>query len=134
MPRPKLDVTETELAILEILWDEEPATIRTLTDRLYPGGTAAHYATVQKLLERLEAKGYVARQRSRVPHRFRTKVDRDGLIGKRLRDVADALCAGSMSTLLTSLLHEHEYSGSDVDALKELVENLERRKRKGRGQ
>ena len=131
MPRQRPDVTETELAILEVLWDEEPATIRTLTDRLYPDGTAAHYATVQSLLERLEAKGYVARQRSRVPHRFRTRVDRKGLIGKRLRDVADALCAGSMSTLLTSLLAEQETSRADVEALKELVRTLERRKGRG---
>ncbi|MEM1448969.1 MAG: BlaI/MecI/CopY family transcriptional regulator [Planctomycetota bacterium] len=134
MPKPRPDVTETELAILEVLWDEEPATIRTLTDRLYPDGTASQYATVQSLLERLEGKGYVSRQRSRVPHRFRTKVDRRALIGKRLRDVADSLCAGSMSTLLTSLLEEQDYSGADVDALRELVANLERqRKAGGRG-
>ena len=132
MPKQRPDVTETELAILEILWDEEPATIRTLTDRLYPDGTASHYATVQSLLERLESKGYVARRRSRVPHRFRTKVGRRELIGNRLRDVADALCAGSMSTLLTSLLEDHDYTGADVDALRELVTSLERRKRSGR--
>jgi predicted transcriptional regulator len=132
MPQRRPDVTETELAILEVLWDEEPATIRTLTDRLYPDGSASHYATVQSLLERLEVKGYVARQRGRVPHRFRTKVDREGLIGKRLRDVADALCAGSMSTLLTSLLQEQEYSRADVEALKDLVRTLEQRKKKER--
>ena len=104
MKRQRPDVTDAELAVLQALWDEEPATIRTLTDQLYPDGGAAHYATVQKLLERLEGKGYVSRLRSRVPHRFRTKVDREGLIGKRLRDVADALCAGSMASLLSSLL------------------------------
>lgn len=132
MTRQRPDVTEAELAILEALWDREPATIRTLTDLLYPGGTTVHYATVQKLLQRLEAKGYVARQRSRVPHRFRTKVDREGLIGKRLRDVADALCAGSMTSLLTSFLQDHDYSATDVKALKELVQELEQKK-KGRG-
>jgi predicted transcriptional regulator len=130
MSRHRPDVTDTELAILEVLWDEEPATIRTLTDQLYPDGNASHYATVQSLLERLEAKGYVARQRNRIPHRFRTKVNRRGLIGQRLRDVADALCAGSMSTLLTSLLEEHEYTRADVQALKDLVGTLERRRRK----
>lgn len=130
MPRPKPDVTETELAILEVLWAEEPATIRTVTEHLYPDGSASHYATVQSLLERLEAKGYVARQRNRVPHRFRTKVDRSRLIGKRLRDVADALCAGSMSTLLTSLLEDHELTHADVKALKQLVRTLEHEKGK----
>lgn len=130
MPRERPDVTETELAILEVLWTDEPATIRTVTDQLYDEGTPSQYATVQKLLERLEAKGYVRRLRSRVPHQFRTKVDRESLIGKRLRDVADALCEGSMSTLLTSLISQHEYAKSDIDALRKLVDDLEAQRRK----
>src|SRR6266849_6265789 len=52
MARTPQDVTDTELSILQALWDRQPATIRQLTDRLYPGGGAAHYATVQKLLDR----------------------------------------------------------------------------------
>ncbi|MFO0842551.1 MAG: BlaI/MecI/CopY family transcriptional regulator [Gemmataceae bacterium] len=41
-------------------WGGGPATRRQVADVLYPGG-ASQYATVQKLLERLEQKGYVAR-------------------------------------------------------------------------
>ena len=63
MARNPQDVTETELAVLQVLWDEGPATIRRLTDVLYPSGGTALYATVQKLLERLEAKGCVRRER-----------------------------------------------------------------------
>lgn len=128
----KPDVTEAELAVMRVLWEEEPATIRTITDELYPEGTTAQYATVQKLLERLEGKGYVSRLRSRVPHRFRTKVDRDDLIGRRLRDVADALCEGSMGTLLTTFLRQDEVEQGDVEALKELVAKLETRRGKKR--
>src|SRR5206468_5487882 len=51
------DVPDAELAVLRELWDKGPESIRQLTDALYPGGSDAHYATVQKLLERLEAKG-----------------------------------------------------------------------------
>ena len=42
MPRTPHDVTDTELAILQVLWDQEAATIRRLTDALYPGGGPAH--------------------------------------------------------------------------------------------
>ena len=61
MDRTPQDVTEAELTILQFLWDQGPATIRQLTDALYPPGTEAQYATVQKLLERLEGKGHVSR-------------------------------------------------------------------------
>ena len=64
MARPAQDITESELAVLRILWERGTATIRQLTDVLYPGGGAAQYATVQKLLDRMEAKGYVRRDRA----------------------------------------------------------------------
>ena len=40
MARTPQDVTERELAVLQALWDAGPATIRRLTDVLYPGGGA----------------------------------------------------------------------------------------------
>ncbi|MBV9122830.1 MAG: BlaI/MecI/CopY family transcriptional regulator, partial [Planctomycetes bacterium] len=57
MARTPRDVTDTELAILEVLWERGQATRRQLMDALYPGGGPAQYATIQKLLERLEGKG-----------------------------------------------------------------------------
>ena len=55
MARTPQDVTDAELAILELLWEEGPAMIRQLTERLYPQGGRAHYATVQTLLDRAKA-------------------------------------------------------------------------------
>ena len=72
MGRPAQDITESELAVLRILWDRETSTIRQLTDVLYPQGEAAQYATVQKLLDRMEAKGYVRRDRTMFVHVFRS--------------------------------------------------------------
>src|SRR5437867_3096103 len=60
MPRPPQDVTDAELAVLEVLWTQGPSSRRQIADVLYPGGQPAHYTTVQKLLERLESKGHVA--------------------------------------------------------------------------
>src|SRR5580692_73466 len=77
METPVPEVTETELAILQLLWDNGPAPIRQLTQLLYPSGNASHYATVQKLLDRLESKGYVERDRSSMTHIFRAIFSRD---------------------------------------------------------
>ena len=85
---PAAEVTDAELAVLQALWDRGPATIRQLTDRLYPAGSASCYATVQKLLERLEGKAFVKRDRSGAVHAFSARVCRDELIGRRLRTVA----------------------------------------------
>src|SRR5262249_8558273 len=100
MPRPPQDVTNAELAVLQVLWEQGPSTIRQLTDRLYPEGRAAQYATVQKLLERLEDKGHVTRDRRPAVHVFAAAVGRDELIGRRLQEVAEKLCGGSWTPLL----------------------------------
>jgi BlaI family transcriptional regulator, penicillinase repressor len=124
MARTPQDVTDTELAILQLLWDEGELTIRQLTDRLYPGGGTAHYATVQKLLERLERKGFVLRERRPAAHTFAAAVPREELIGRRLQAVAEELCGGSLTPLLTHLVRAKKLSARERQELHALIDQL----------
>jgi BlaI family transcriptional regulator, penicillinase repressor len=124
MPR---DVTDAELAVLRELWSQASATIRELADRLYPGGSAAHYSTVQKLLERMEGKGFVSRDTSSgSAHRFKARVGQGELIGRRLREMAEALCGGAVGPLLTHLVRSRRLSKAEIGELRDLVDGLER--------
>ena len=127
MARSPQDVTETELAVLQVLWDQGPATIRQITDLLYPEGEAAHYATVQKLLDRLEAKGFVTRDRTPPAHAFAAAVGREDLIGRRLQAVAEQLCGGSLTPLLTHLVKARRLSPRERQDLRDLIDELDRR-------
>ncbi len=122
MGRPARDVTEAELGVLRILWDQGMTTIRQLTDTLYPGGGAAQYATVQKLLDRMEAKGLVRRDRSLFVHRFVPVLDRDQLIGRRLRSLVESLCDGSLTPLLTHLARAGDLTDGDRLALRAIMD------------
>src|SRR2546422_47064 len=113
MGRRPQDVTDAELAVLELLWQRGAATIRQLSDALYPHGTEAHYATVQKLLDRLEAKRCVARDPSARAHSFEAAINRDELIGRRLQAVAEKLCGGSLTPLLTNLVRAQRLSAQE---------------------
>ncbi len=115
-------VTDTELAMLDVLWKEGPSTIRQITERLYPKGKFSQYATVQSLLQRLEAKGYVARDRSAYVHVFRAKVRRSAIIGHRLQDVADKLCEGSLTPLLLQLAEGTRLTDEQREILRTLLE------------
>lgn len=125
MARTPQDVTDAELAVLQILWDGGPATIRQLTDALYPGGGTAQYATVQKLLERLESKGCVRRERKAAAHTFSAAIARQELIGRRLQDVAEKLCGGSLTPLLTHLVRTRRLSARERQELRNLIEELD---------
>jgi BlaI family transcriptional regulator, penicillinase repressor len=113
MARTRQDVTDAELAVVQVLWDRGPASVRQLSDVLYPEGTASQHATVLKLLERLEAKGCVARDRGPWPHLFRAVIDRDEVIGRRLRAIAGRLCGGSLAPLLAHLLRSKRLSPTE---------------------
>ncbi len=117
-----VDVSDTELAILDVLWELGEAAIRQIDERLYEQPTTATYATVQKLLERLEAKGCVGRDRSGFAHLFRATVDRKTLIDQRLQEVADKLCGGSLTPLITHLVEGKRLSARDRQALKKWME------------
>jgi predicted transcriptional regulator len=125
MARQPQDVTDAELAVLQALWDRAPATTRELADRLYPGGKASHFATVQKLLERLEEKDFVQRERSDGPQTFRPALSRDDLLGRWLETVAEKLCRGSLTPLLTHLVRARRLPAKDYQALRALIDELE---------
>jgi BlaI family transcriptional regulator, penicillinase repressor len=127
MNQRKDDVTDAELALMQSLWDEGSATIRQLVDRVYQQTGASVYATVQKLLDRLESKGFVERDRASQVHVFRAAINRDELIGRRLRAVADSLCGGSLSPLLTHLVEGRGLSEKERRELRALVEKLDRK-------
>ncbi len=132
MNQRKEDVTEAELALLQTLWDLGPATIRQLVERVYQQTGTSVYATVQKLLDRLEAKGIVERDRGGSVHVFRAAINRDELIGRRLRAVADSLCGGSLSPLLTHLVEGRGLSDRERRELRALVDKLDGNKKEPR--
>jgi len=116
------NVTDTELAMLDVLWKQGPSTIRQITERLYPQGKFSEYTTVQSLLQRLESKGYVDRDRSAFVHVFRAKIQRSAIIGRRLQDVADKLCEGSLTPLLLQLAERTRLTEEQREILRKLID------------
>ena len=123
--RSPVTVPDAELSVLKVLWAHGGATIRQIAARLYPGGGPSHYATVQKLLERLQDKACVARRRAGRAHVYTPTIAREDLIRERLRDAAEKLCEGSFTPLLTQLVDGERLSSDEIQALRELVDRLD---------
>jgi predicted transcriptional regulator len=126
MARTPQDVTDAELAVLQVLWDQGPANRRQIADVLYPQGGPAHYTTVQKLLERLESKGHVSSDRSQNVVTFAATVGREELISRRLLDVADKLCGGSLTPLLMNLVRAKPLTSRELQELQAALDELSR--------
>ena len=127
MARKPQDVTDAEREVLRVLWEAGPTTIRALADELYPGGGTSEYATVQKLLERLQDKGHVSRRADGRQHVWSARVRREELVARRLRDTADELCGGSLTPLLTQLVSTARLSREELAELRRLVDRLSKK-------
>ena len=119
-PTPR--VTETELQILDLLWDRPAQTIRSLCEAIYEDAAPSRYATVRSLLERLEKKGWVQRDRSGYKHLFSAARNRSDFIGRQIQGVADAVCQGSVAALLGQLAQSGSLTAKDRRQLRRLID------------
>lgn len=122
-------VTEAQFSILKTLWRDGPQTIRQLTAILYPAQTTSDYATVQKLLEQLEEKGCVVRDRSKTSHVFQAIADERDVMDWQLQQLADKLCDGSLTPVLMHLAERIRLSRSEREQLQDLLDAAKARRR-----
>ena len=104
MKQPSL--ANAELAVMKLLWQEDRLTARQIREQLYPDANKAQHGTVQRLLQRLEDKGYVERDRSLPVHLFSAKINSQTYACSQLESLADKLTEGSLSRL-RAILDEH---------------------------
>jgi BlaI family transcriptional regulator, penicillinase repressor len=119
-PRP----TESELAILNVLWARGEATVRDVFDALYraDGG----YTTALKLLQVMHAKGLVARDERQRAHVYRATISKDSTQRRMLSDLARRLFGGRSAELVLSALGGEEApSAEELAQIRSLLDRLE---------
>jgi len=117
--RPPL--ANAELAIMELLWDAQRLTAREIREVLYPGSTKAQHGTVQRLLQRLEDKGFVARDRNLPVYFFSALISREEYASSQLESLAQRLTGGSLAPLVTHLVEEKRISRSEIERLRQIL-------------
>ena len=117
VPRP----TESELELLRILWENEPATVRDIYEALNrerPSG----YTTVLKLLQIMTAKGLVVRDEANRAHVYRAAITQDAMQSKILKDLSVRLFSGSAAQLALHALAMEPATPNDLDEIRALIE------------
>lgn len=126
------DIADAELGLLQVLWQRGRATARELTVATYGDTTVSQIATVQKLLQRLEAKRLVRRDRSAHVHTFSATVTQAAFAGGQLARMADKLTDGSLVPFLTHLVEARKLSKAERDELRRILDEGPAKKRGGK--
>lgn len=124
MARKPFSVSETELAILEVLWSRDKATVREIVESIYGQHTATLHATVNSLIDRLREKGHVAVDPSEFAHRYSVTVKRDTIVGQRLKEIANQHFEGALAPLLLTLIDQVKLSRKDREAITKIIGNI----------
>ena len=110
---------------MELLWEQDSLTARQIRENLYPGADKAQHGTVQRLLQRLEEKGYVERDRSHVVHFFSSTHGRHDYACGQLETLADKLTGGSITPLITHMVEAKRLSSNEIGELRKILEESE---------
>lgn len=116
-------ITESELEVLKLLWDESPLGAADLVARS-PAERAWSPTTVKTLLARLVEKGAVTASGSGRRYLYRPALDRDTLGARQAGSLVDRLFGGRVSPLVAQLAEQRDIDPKDLDELEALVRRL----------
>lgn len=116
-PRP----TDAELAILRVLWERGPSTVRQVHDVLLRERPTA-YTTALKLLQIMTEKGLVQRDETDRTHVYHPRLTEEQTQRQLVRDLLDRAFGGSASKLVMQALAARRASPEELGEIRKLIE------------
>ena len=116
-PRP----TDAELAILRVLWERGPSTVRQVHDVLVAERPTA-YTTALKLLQIMTEKGLVRRDETDRTHVYTPRLTEEQTQRQLIRDLLDRAFGGSASKLVMQALNARRATPEELGEIRKLIE------------
>lgn len=120
-----LKPTDSELEILQILWNKGNATVREVHEELTPIKDCG-YTTTLKLMQIMFEKKLVLRDDSSRTHIYKPNVSRDTTQKQLLNKMVDALFSGSHSQLVMQALGSHTPSSEELEEIQQLLNSYKK--------
>ena len=117
LPRP----TDAELAILRVLWERGPATVRQVHQAL-AGARETGYTTTLKLMQIMTEKGLVTRDESARTHVYSARLSQDQTQRQLVSDLMDRAFGGRSAALVMQALSAQPASAEELAEIRKLIE------------
>jgi len=121
--RPK--PTDAELAILRVLWEQGPATVRQVHEALADTRDTG-YTTTLKLMQIMADKGLVTRDESARTHIYSTRLSQEQTQHQLLDDLVTRAFGGSAAALVLRALSSEQTSPDEVREIRKLIDDYRR--------
>ena len=117
--------TDSELAILQVLWSCGPSTVRDVYEALSHNRTTG-YTTTLKLMQIMAEKGLVTRDESRRTHIYAAADNPDRTRQQLVRSLLDRAFGGSAKALVMQALSANKPSAEELTEIRNLLDSLQR--------
>ncbi|WP_296046376.1 BlaI/MecI/CopY family transcriptional regulator [uncultured Alteromonas sp.] len=121
---PKADISNAEFEVLDVLWDDYPATSSDIVERLNRK-KPWHDKTVKTLLSRLVKKGVLDFDKAQRQYLYRPLIAREDYTKKEATSFVSRLFKGKVAPLVAGFANQNSLSQQDVDELKALIKQWE---------
>lgn len=120
--------SDAELLLLQALWENPDATVQTVHEWVEATGKQVGYTTTLKQLQRLFAKGLVARRKEGKQHLYRAVPDRAATEAALVERMTRNAFAGSAVRLALKALGSAEPTRAEMAELERWIEEQKDRK------
>jgi predicted transcriptional regulator len=120
MARPLPRPTDAELAILRVLWERGPSTVRQVHDALASARDTG-YTTSLKLMQIMAEKGLVTRDASSRTHVYAAKLTRGETQRQLVSDLVDRAFGGSAAALVMQALNAQTTTPEEIAEIRQLI-------------
>ena len=117
--------TESELEILQVLWDRDLASVREVHEELAKSKDVG-YTTTLKLMQIMHEKGLVKRDDSFKTHIYQAAVSKEKTQKHLLGKMINSLFGGSPTELVLQALGNHKASPEELEEIQQLLNNLKK--------
>ena len=117
--------TESELEILQVLWNKENATVREVHEILSVSKDVG-YTTTLKLMQIMHEKGLVSRDDSAKTHIYQPAVSREKTQKHFVGKMINNLFSGSPAQLVIQALGNHKASRDELEDIQKLLNTLKK--------
>jgi predicted transcriptional regulator len=112
-----------EWEIMEGIWRLGGApTVREVWEHLYPAGEKA-YTTVQTMMNNLEKKGYLRRQKIGLVNFYTPLLERERAVRTEANDLLSRVFRGSVTSMATHLINIREMTLEDLESIRAILES-----------
>ena len=116
--------TKLELAILKVLWESGPRSVRDIQGILNESKPTG-YTTVLKMVQIMTEKGLVERDETVRPQIYRAKHSQEQTQRHLVSDLLQRAFGGSIKALVMQALATKKSSAKDMDAIEKLLDRIE---------